>query len=69
MRLSYLLNRNTDNPASGKNVMMLNSQMNDGNSPPLNVHANLRYSKKNVKSKPSPRLTNITAYDAVHAAK
>ena len=49
--------------------MMLKSQMNDGNSPPLNVHANLRYSKKYVKSKPSPRLTNMPAYDAVHAAR
>ncbi len=49
--------------------MMLKSQMNDGNSAPLNVHANRRYSKKYVKSKPSPRLANMTAYAVVHAAR
>ena len=49
--------------------MMLKSQMNDGNSPPLNVHANLKYWEKYLKSKTSPRLRNMNAYDAVHAAK
>ena len=59
----------TDNTASGKKATMLKSQMNVGNSPPLKVQANLRYSKKCVKSKPSPRLTHRTAYDAVHAER
>ena len=49
--------------------MTLKSQMNDGNSPPLKVQANLKYSKKCVKSKPSPRLTTMIVYDDVHAAR
>ena len=44
--------------------MMLKNQMNDGNSPPLNVHASLKYWKKYTKSKPG-----IRAYAAVHAVK
>lgn len=48
---------------------MLKSQMKDGNSPPLKVQANLKYSMKDVKSKPSLRLPTKTAYDAVHAVR
>lgn len=46
LRLLNLLKAYIDNPTSGKNAMMLNSQMNEGNSPPLKVQANLKYSKK-----------------------
>lgn len=52
LRFSYPLKTYIDNPASGKNIRRLNSQMNEGNSPPLKIHANLGYSRECLESTP-----------------